>query len=89
MALGARAAGLVRLVVGKGMTLALLGIALGLPGGLAGARLVQSLLYQTAPLDPAILAAVAGALALAALAACLVPALRTTRVDPLAALRAE
>ena len=61
----------------------------GLPGGLAGARLVQSLLYQTAPLDPAILAAVAGALALAALAACLVPALRTTRVDPLAALRAE
>jgi len=51
------------------MTLALLGIALGLPGGYAGARLVQSLLFETGPLDPGILAGVAAALALAALRA--------------------
>jgi len=89
LALGADAAGLVRLVVGKGMTLALVGIVLGLPGGYAGARLVQSLLFETAPLDPAILASVAVALTLAALLACVVPALRATRVDPLTALRAE
>jgi len=89
MALGADARSLTRLVVRRGMLLAGLGIALGLPAGLAGARLVQSLLFETAPLDPAILAGVAGALALAALAACIVPALRATRVDPLAALRAE
>jgi len=89
MALGADAGSLTGLVVRRGMTLAGLGIVLGLPAGLGGARLVQSLLFETAPLDPAILAAVGGALALAALAACVVPALRATRVDPLTALRAE
>jgi len=89
MALGADAASLTRLVVRRGMALAGAGIAIGLPAGLAGARLVHSLLFETAPLDPAILAGVAGTLAFAAFVACIVPALRATRVDPLAALRAE
>ena len=89
MALGAGAGSLTWLVVRKGLVLALLGLALGLPAGLAGARLVQGLLYDTAPLDPLILAGVAAALVLAALVACLVPARRATRVDPLTALRAE
>jgi putative ABC transport system permease protein len=89
MALGADAASLTRLVVRRGMVLAGVGMAIGLPAGLAGARLAKSLLFETAPLDPAMLAGVAGTLGLAAFIACIVPALRATRVDPLTALRAR
>lgn len=89
MALGADAASLTRLVMRRGLVLAGAGTAIGLAAGLAGARLVESLLFETAPLEPAVLAGVAGSLTLAALVACLVPALRATRVDPLTALRAE
>jgi putative ABC transport system permease protein len=87
MALGADSGTVTWLVVRRGLALAATGLVLGLAGGVAGARVAQDLLYETAPLDPAILAAVAAALALAALAACLVPARRATRVDPVEALR--
>ncbi|MGH7541465.1 MAG: FtsX-like permease family protein, partial [Gemmatimonadota bacterium] len=89
MSLGARAGDVVRLVLRQGMTLAGLGIALGIAGAALAAGLLSSLLFQVRPSDPATYAGVALVLALVALAACLVPAIRATRVDPMIALRAE
>jgi len=89
MALGAGRSRVLLMIVRKGMALVALGAALGLAGGLATARLMSSMLFQTAPTDVQTFAIVTGALLLAALAACLVPARRATAVDPLIALRAE
>jgi putative ABC transport system permease protein len=82
MALGARGRDLVVLLVREGMTLAIAGAALGLWGALALARLVRSLVFGVSPTDPATLAAAFVLLALTALGACLVPALRAARLDP-------
>jgi putative ABC transport system permease protein len=89
MALGARRGQVLVLVIANGMRLALLGIGAGLLGAIALTRLMSSLLYRVSPTDPATLAAVALLLAGAALLACLVPARRATRVDPMGALRCE
>jgi len=89
VALGARRADVLRLVVGQGMTLALAGVALGLLGAFALTRLIRSQLYAVEPTDPATYVLVAALLAAVALAATLVPALRASRVDPAVALRAE
>ena len=89
MALGARAGGLLSMVLGQGMRLAGVGLALGLAGAWALRRLLAGLLYGITPGDPGTFAAVAGVLAVVALAACLVPAYRATRVDPVVSLRAE
>jgi putative ABC transport system permease protein len=86
-ALGARDADVIRLVIKQGMTLVLLGIAAGLGGSLALARLMREWLYEVSPNDPATFVAVAGLLILVALCACYAPARRATRVDPLDALR--
>jgi putative ABC transport system permease protein len=87
MALGARAADVLRLVLGRGVRLTAAGVALGLLAALALGRFLSGLLYEVAPTDPATLAVVSLLLAVAALAAAAVPARRATAVDPVDALR--
>ncbi len=89
MALGARAEGVVRLVVGQGMRLAALGAGLGVVFALLLGRVIAGLLYGVGPHDPVTFAAVVALLLGAAFLACWVPARRASRVDPLIALRAE
>jgi putative ABC transport system permease protein len=89
MALGADRGSIFRLIVGQGMRLVALGVALGLAGALALARTLESLLYGVPPHDPLTFTLVAGLLAAVALAACALPARRATRADPLEALRCE
>ena len=89
MALGATPSDALRMIVGQGMALVAAGIAIGLAGALALTRFLQSLLFEIKPNDPATFVIVAVALALAALAACYIPARRAMRVDPMVALRYE
>jgi putative ABC transport system permease protein len=86
-ALGASAAVLLRMVLRDGMTLALVGLALGVVGALGLTRLMSSLLIGVSARDPLTLIAAAATLGLVALVACLIPALRAARLDPLVALR--
>jgi putative ABC transport system permease protein len=89
MALGATPSDMLRLVVGEGMKLALIGIVVGLLGGLAVGRAVSSLVFGVPVRDPMTFTGVAVALAGVALAACTIPALRASRVDPIVALHYE
>ncbi len=89
MALGARPANLVVLVVGQGMRPVILGLAGGLLAALALSRLLTKMLFGVSPHDPRTLAAVALVLTTVALVASYLPARRATRVDPLTALRSE
>jgi putative ABC transport system permease protein len=89
LALGAAPASVVRLMVGRGMVLAGLGLAIGLLAAVAATRVMSSLLFGVGATDPATLAAVTAFLAALALAASWFPALRATRVDPSTTLRAE
>jgi putative ABC transport system permease protein len=89
VALGATRREVLRLVVGRGMSLTILGLALGLAGAFAATRLMSGLLYQTEPLDVTTFASVTGVLAAVALLSCYLPARRAARVEPMAALRAE
>jgi predicted permease len=89
VALGASAGGIVRLVLRQGLTLTLAGIAIGIVGALALARLTQTLLFGVSPTDPMTYLSVGAAILAVALLACLVPAQRAMRVDPLVAIRNE
>ena len=88
-ALGADAGDVYRLIVGDGMRLVALGLLLGIGGALLAARLLASLLFQTAPSDPATLAAVTATLAAVSLAASWLPARRAAGIEPTVALREE
>ena len=89
MAIGARPAEIVLMILRQGMMLALVGVALGVAGAFALTHALRSLLFGVTPTDPATFGAVAAVLAAAAFAACYIPARRAAQVDPLRALRAE
>jgi putative ABC transport system permease protein len=88
-ALGAQVRDVLRLVVGQGARLTALGLALGLLAAAAVARLMETLLFRTKAYDPFVFGGVALLLATIGLIAALLPALRATKADPVAALRAE
>jgi predicted permease len=89
IAIGARRAEVMRLVLGRGLTLALSGVALGLAASFFAGRLMEGILFGIPARDPFTFLSVPLVLTAVALAASLVPALRATRVDPIVALRAE
>ena len=89
MALGAARKDVLRLVIGEGLVLTLVGLAIGLAGALALTRFLKSLLFGVAANDPATFAAVSVVLVCVGIAACLIPAMRAMRVDPMVALRYE
>ncbi|HEY5550538.1 MAG TPA: ABC transporter permease [Opitutaceae bacterium] len=89
VALGAGQGAVIALVLGQAMRVVLIGIVLGLAASFALTRLLRSLLYDTSPFDPWTFAVVGLVLTSVALFACLLPARRATKVDPMVALRAE
>jgi ABC-type antimicrobial peptide transport system permease subunit len=89
MALGARPAMIVRMVLRRGVTMAAIGVGVGLLSALALSHVLASLLYGVKALDPATFVAVPVVLAVVALLACVVPAGRAASVDPIVALRDE
>ncbi len=89
MALGARVRDVLKLVLREGLSLALIGAAIGLAGALAVTRVMSTLLFGVAPTDLGTFTAVALVLIAVAFLACYIPARRATKVDPLVALRYE
>jgi predicted permease len=89
LALGARASSVQAMVLRQGLGITLLGLGLGLVGALALSRLLTTLLYRVSPTDPKVLSAAVLILAGVSVVACLIPAIRATKVDPIDALRSE
>jgi putative ABC transport system permease protein len=89
IALGAGAGALRRLVVGQAMTLATIGLAIGLAAALLLSSTLEKMLFNLSSTDPATFVSVAGVLFAVALLASWLPARRASRVDPVVALRAE
>ena len=89
MALGASSVQVMRMVIGSGLQLAVVGIAVGIVVALGATRSLTTLLYQVAPNDPLAFVAVPILFMAIAMAACYLPARRGMRVDPLVALRYE
>jgi predicted permease len=89
MALGAQRSGVLRQIVGHGFVLAIAGVVIGCGGALMLTRVLAGLLFATSSTDPLIFASVTLILVFAAVLASLIPAVRATRIDPIAALRYE
>ena len=89
MALGASRQTVLRMVVGEGLWLVGVGLALGSVAAFAATRVLSTYLFDTKPTDPIAFASVVAALVVAGIAACLGPAWRATTIDPMNALRSE
>jgi putative ABC transport system permease protein len=89
MAIGAQTGDVLALVMRQAMRLSAAGVVAGALGGLALTRFMRGLLYQVSAFDPLTFAAMAGLLFLVAACACIIPAMRATKVDPIVALRYE
>jgi ABC-type antimicrobial peptide transport system permease subunit len=88
-ALGAPDGGVARMILRGALGMTLAGLAIGVVIALGAGRFVASQLYGVSPRDPTVILLCAGSLFVVAIAACLAPMLRATRVDPMGALRAE
>jgi len=89
IALGAQRGEVLRLVLLDGLRPVLWGLLLGFAGGIGAGEIIRSLLYHTQALDGFVIAGMMGSLLVAAIAACVVPALRALRIDPMQALRTQ
>ena len=89
LTLGASSADILRLVVGSGLRLVLIGLGVGVVAALVAGRVMAALLFETSPYDPVILVVTGLTLCAAATLASLVPAVKATRVDPVISLSAE
>jgi len=89
MSLGARTGDVLRLVIRQGMSLTLAGLVIGVGLSALATGLLASLLFEVSPTDPVTFVIVGGVLSAVAFGACLLPAWRATRADPVIALRME
>jgi putative ABC transport system permease protein len=89
IALGARRAEVMRLTLADGLAPVLIGLLVGLAGGVAVVQLIRSMLYGMSPFDWGVFSTVVVVLAITATLACLIPAWRASRLDPVQALRTE
>jgi putative ABC transport system permease protein len=89
LALGAQPRDILKLIIGQGLRLALIGSGIGLAGAMALSRALTSLLFGVSPTDPLTLTVIVSLLTFITLLACLIPARRAARVDPMVALRVE
>ena len=89
MALGAQRSEVLRLVLFDGLRPVLIGLVIGLVGGGTAASFIRSILYGTSPLDPMVLSIMVASLLLTAVIACVLPAIRASKIEPMQALRIQ